>query len=68
VPSKSSNIRMPKVIVENLDRMDSHNMWDSLEVFYRLCFISAFKFDCFDVCIICTGIFNLFLSYIIQQF
>ena len=25
-------------------------MWDSLIVFCRVRFISAFKFDCFDIC------------------
>jgi hypothetical protein len=43
-------------------------MWESLEVFYKVWFVCAFKSDCFDVFMICTGIFKFFLSNIIQQF
>jgi len=43
-------------------------MWDSLEVFYRVRFISAFNCDCFDVCVIWTEIFKFFSNIIQQNF
>ena len=46
--------------VEYSDGRDVQNMWKKLDVFYSMWFISAFKFACFKLCNVFTGLFELF--------
>jgi hypothetical protein len=64
VPSKASNLKRPQVKESIIQGDGIHivcgTVWNfSIEKWL----ISAFKFDSFDVCIICIGIFNFFVEY-----
>ena len=47
-----------------MEGRDMQNARKSLDVFYSMWFISAFKFACFELCNVRTGLFEQFLSNI----
>lgn len=53
---------------EDSDGRDVQKMWKSLDVFYSMWFISAFKFAYFDLCKVYTVLFEQLLSNITQEF